>query len=209
LKCWTRSTQVTVSIRSISDRTFRADLLGIHWEQINEADLDAGLWWERLIYLFKYAYIHGANYPETEATRLAELVRECYLNADRWELYDDVVPALSLLKKSGHRQLVLSNHVSELNQLLNGLGIASFFERVFNSATTGNEKPNPAAFLQVKAAYPEVTCFVMIGDGLGADVLGAEAVGIPAILVRNPSGRTKRECSSLVGVMEEIERIPA
>ncbi|MBV9875409.1 MAG: HAD-IA family hydrolase [Verrucomicrobia bacterium] len=87
--------------------------------------------------------------------------------------------------------------------------IASFFERVFNSANTGIEKPNPAAFLQVKAAYPEIVRFVMVGDSLGSDVLGAEAVGIPAILVRNPRGRTRLECRSLLEVANEIERIHA
>ncbi len=70
---------------------------------------------------------------------------------------------------------MLSNHVPELNRLLADLGIASFFERIFNSAVTGIEKPNPAAFLSVKAAYPELVDFVMIGDSLRADVSGARS----------------------------------
>jgi putative hydrolase of the HAD superfamily len=179
------------------------------WEQVNQPGLAPGLWWERLIPIFKYAYIGGANYADAEATRLAKLVRECYLNRARWELYDDVASTFSLLKESGYRQVVLSNHVPELNQLLDGLGIASSFEWVFNSAITGLEKPNPAAFFQVKAAYPEVKWFVMIGDSLRADVSGAEAVGIPAILVRNPSGKTKRECSSLNELAVQIEELNA
>jgi putative hydrolase of the HAD superfamily len=101
--------------------------------------------------------------------------------------------------------VILSNHVPKLNRLLADLGIASFFERIFNSAVTGIEKPNPAAFLSVKAAYPELVDFVMIGDSLRADVSGAEAVGIPAVLVRGMGGEAKRECISLLEVVDIIE----
>jgi putative hydrolase of the HAD superfamily len=91
-----------------------------------------------------------------------------------------------------------------LDQLLTSLGIASFFERVFNSSLIGIEKPNPAAFLNLKAAYPEVSNFLMIGDGITADVLGAEAVGIPAVLVRNPGGRAIHECYSLLELVDQL-----
>jgi FMN phosphatase YigB (HAD superfamily) len=42
----------------------------------------------------------------------------------------------------------------------------------------------------------------MIGDNVVADVLGAEAVGIPAILVRRPDPRARLYCDSLAGVEE-------
>lgn len=175
------------------------------WERTNEPGLDPNQWWERLTPIFKSAFMVGANYPDTDATRMARLVRERYLKPARWKLYDDATPALSLLSKSGYRQVILSNHVPELQQLLSGLGIASFFEQVFNSATSGIEKPHPAAFLAVKAAYPEVSRFVMIGDSLTADVSGAETVGIPAVLVRSTGGKTKRACFSLLEVVDHVE----
>jgi putative hydrolase of the HAD superfamily len=146
----------------------------------------------------------AANFSETEATRLAQSVRECYLNQNRWKLFDDVVPVLSLFSRRGYRQVVLSNHVPELNQLLAGLGIASFLERAFSSAVTGIEKPNPAAFLSVKAAYPEVSHFTMIGDSATTDVAGAEAIGIPAVLVRGAGGKAKRECFSLLELQAQL-----
>jgi ribonucleotide monophosphatase NagD (HAD superfamily) len=46
-----------------------------------------------------------------------------------------------------------------------------------------------------------------MGDRLTSDVLGAEAVGIPTALVRNPGVRTKRECFSLLELADEIEQI--
>lgn len=59
----------------------------------------------------------------------------------------------------------------------------------FSSALTGYEKPHPQAFFQAldRLGCPETVW--MIGDNLEADVLGAQAVGIPAILVRKVDER--------------------
>ena len=40
----------------------------------------------------------------------------------------------------------------------------------------------------------------MVGDNVVADVLGAEAVGLPAVLVRRPDPRAARYADSLAGV---------
>jgi ribonucleotide monophosphatase NagD (HAD superfamily) len=40
----------------------------------------------------------------------------------------------------------------------------------------------------------------MVGDNVVADVLGAEAVGVPAILVRRPDPRAERYADTLAGV---------
>ena len=40
----------------------------------------------------------------------------------------------------------------------------------------------------------------MVGDNVVADVLGAEAVGLPAVLVRRPDPRATRYSDSLAGV---------
>ena len=55
---------------------------------------------------------------------------------------------------------------------------------IFNSAQTGYEKPHPQAFRNVLAWLPEPEAVWMIGDNYTADVLGAQAVGLPGILVR-------------------------
>ncbi len=45
----------------------------------------------------------------------------------------------------------------------------------------------------------------MVGDNPDADVLGAEAVGIPAILVRREDDRVARQVSDLFSVIKLIE----
>jgi len=42
----------------------------------------------------------------------------------------------------------------------------------------------------------------MIGDNIEADVLGAQAVGIPAILVRKTDQRAIHACTDLSAVVE-------
>ena len=54
--------------------------------------------------------------------------------------------ALSALAEAGWTHAVLSNHVPELADLIEALGLTSHFARVFNSADIGVEKPNPEAF---------------------------------------------------------------
>ena len=72
----------------------------------------------------------------------------------------------------------------ELPEIVDGVGLSGFFDAVITSAATGYEKPNRRAFeIALEAAgNPEATW--MVGDNPEADVLGAEGVGIPAILVR-------------------------
>ena len=61
---------------------------------------------------------------------------------------------------------------------------APLLAQVFNSAVIGYEKPNPGAFQTVLNALPDREAIWMIGDNIVADIQGAEAVGLPAILVR-------------------------
>ncbi len=68
---------------------------------------------------------------------------------------------------------------------------------VLNSAETGYKKPHPRAFQIVVESLPDSESFWMIGDSMRADVAGAEAVGIPAILVRRPHEDAERYCESL------------
>jgi hypothetical protein len=44
----------------------------------------------------------------------------------------------------------------------------------------------------------------MIGDSATTDVSGAEAVGIPAVLVRSAGGKARRECFSLLELREQM-----
>jgi FMN phosphatase YigB (HAD superfamily) len=81
--------------------------------------------------------------------------------------------------------VIVSNHVPELPQLVDALGLGGLVDRVFSSALTGYEKPHPQAYLHALRECGRPAARWMVGNNPLADVAGAEAVGIPAILVRS------------------------
>jgi putative hydrolase of the HAD superfamily len=118
-------------------------------------------------------------------------------------LFDDTVPTLARLSQAGWTHAILSNHVPELRQIVAGLGledlVAVAVAVVSCSAETGYEKPHAQAFAPVLNRFSPDEAW-MVGDNVVADVLGAEAVGIPAVLVRRPDPRAARYADSLFEV---------
>jgi putative hydrolase of the HAD superfamily len=98
---------------------------------------------------------------------------------------------------SGWQHVVLSNHVPELPPLLEALGLASHMGRVFNSAQTGVEKPHPQAFRNVLTALGGATQIWIVGDSVQADIAGAQAVGLRAVLVRSQHPQAVHCCETL------------
>jgi putative hydrolase of the HAD superfamily len=89
--------------------------------------------------------------------------------------------------------------VPELRQIIAGLGLDDVIAEVSCSAETGYEKPHPQSFASVLDLLRPAVAW-MIGDNVVADVLGAEAVGIPAVLVRRPDPGAARYADSLADV---------
>lgn len=121
-----------------------------------------------------------------------------------WRCFEDTVPALTLTARAGWTNAIVSNHVPELADLVAGLGLASHVDRVFTSALVGWEKPNARFFEHVLAGYGELEQAWMVGDNPVADVAGAEAVGLRAILVRTQTGRARRRARGLLEAAQMI-----
>ncbi|MFJ2744803.1 HAD family hydrolase [Streptomyces sp. NPDC087440] len=99
-------------------------------------------------------------------------------------MYPQSLEVLDQLAAAGWQHILLSNHVPELPDLLDALQVRSRFRAVFNSATTGFEKPHPEAFRLARAAASPGHRLLMIGDNGQADAAGAVRCGIDAIWVR-------------------------
>ena len=144
-------------------------------------------WWAALEPLLVGAYRH-VGVRADEAAEAAALVRETFTDPRAWSVFPDTRSALVRVRTAGRRTIVLSNHVPELPRLVRDLGLDDLIDDVLTSAATGYEKPNPAMYrlaLQRAGAAEDVW---MIGDNPVADVAGARAVGIRALLVRTPDG---------------------
>ena len=175
---------------------------GFPWhtpDQPNPAGRAADVWWEGMRPVFEEAFI-GCRVPPDQARDLSCKVRSLYTNIEEWRLFDDTVEVLEELREKGWRHAILSNHVPELPSLIDGLGLGSLIDHIVNSADTGFEKPHRGAFQAVLNALGDVTEVWMIGDNMNADVLGAEALGIRAILVRTEDPRAQRQADNLFDV---------
>jgi putative hydrolase of the HAD superfamily len=169
-------------------------------------------WWAALTPVFVRAF-RGAGFAPDAAARLADEVRTTYLNPARWRRYDDVLSTLTSLAAEGWAHVILSNHVPELPDLVEHLELAPYFSRIFNSAVLGYEKPHPEAFRCTLATIgvaadgggATVPCW-MIGDSYRADIRGAEAAGLPAILVRRFHPDAQHYAATLDGVCDILGR---
>lgn len=162
---------------------------GFPWHTPDRPHVDirsAQAWWDALYPVLARAF-EGLGFEPVQAERLAWRVRHVYPDPKRWRLFDDTLSCLRALSERGCLQVILSNHVPELPELVAHLGIGRFISRTFVSAQTGYEKPHPRAFQLVLEAYPLARRAIVVGDSPTADIAGARFIGLPAILVRSDS----------------------
>jgi putative hydrolase of the HAD superfamily len=158
------------------------------WHRPDEAHLDlceADIWWGRIVPLLAEAY-EDAGVEPARAAELAQLARDRYVDPSvGWRLFEDSLPALERLGGAGWRNVILSNHVPELEQLVGGLGLDEHVDAVLCSAVTGYEKPHPEAFAAALRFRRDGEPVWMVGDNPEADVEGARRAGLAALLVRS------------------------
>ena len=154
-------------------------------------------WWEQVNAVLARALQSGADLTPQAANSLAQAVRRIYLEPSAWQRFPDALSSLEELTQRGWRHVLLSNHVPELRQLLAGLDLTPHFACILNSAETGYEKPHPQAFQLALDACVADRPVWMIGDNFHADIIGAEWVGIPGILVHTSDPLAERQVNNL------------
>jgi putative hydrolase of the HAD superfamily len=158
----------------------------------------ADAWWAPVQELMAAAY-RTAGYDGTRAATLAAHARTTFCDPTRsWRLFDDTLPALHMLRHEGWRHVILSNHVPELPAIVEYLRLGSLVDAIVNSAETGYEKPHLEAFAIARRVAGDPEILWMVGDNPVADVAGAEAAGIPAVLVRRDGAPTLAEAAARI-----------
>jgi HAD superfamily hydrolase (TIGR01662 family) len=103
-----------------------------------------------------------------------------------WRPEEDALPTLEALRQMGYRLALISNAADDANTqaLVDKLGARRYFEFVLSSAAQGVRKPNPRIFHAALARLgaPPARA-AMVGDTLGADILGARNAGVFAIWI--------------------------
>jgi len=162
-------------------------------------------WWAALDPVF-YRALTGVGVHEALIGDMIRDFRPLYTDLSRWRLFPDTLPVLEGLSAAGWRHVMLTNHVPELPEIIDHLDLAPHITALFNSAQTGYEKPHPQAFRNVLEWAVEPDAVWMIGDNPKADVAGAEALGIPAILVRSSHPDAKYCCAELSQVQPIVQK---
>jgi putative hydrolase of the HAD superfamily len=139
------------------------------------------------------------------ARRALDSLWDAFGRPSAWRVFDDVLPTLDQLRRSGTRLGVVSNWDSRLPRLLELLDLGDYFETLAVSHIEGVEKPDAALFrraLERLDARPDQALHV--GDVKELDVVGARAAGIDGILL----DRQGREADDVVTIRDLRELPP-
>jgi putative hydrolase of the HAD superfamily len=130
-----------------------------------------------------------------------------FAQAESWQLYPEVLDTLVALQHRGLRLGIISNFDSRLFGLLEGVGLAQFFEPVMISTQVGAAKPARAIFTQ---ALTHVAHFglaphevIHVGDSYEADIIGAQGAGLTPILIDRVG--PSRQAASYVRIQNLVE----
>ncbi len=105
-----------------------------------------------------------------------------FARADTWRLYPEVLETLSALKRRGLILGVISNFDSRLLTILNGLGVAPWFEHIYISSRVGYAKPARQIFEMALARHDlSPQCALHVGDSKEKDVHGANRAGLKGV----------------------------
>jgi HAD superfamily hydrolase (TIGR01662 family) len=121
--------------------------------------------------------------PEVVAQALAAYYRA---SESLWQPVPGLHLTLQTLAAAGYRLGLISNAADAGNahRLIDAAELRPYFDPIVISAEVGLRKPNPGIFQLVLDAWglPPAQV-VMIGDTLGADILGAQLAGLRSVWV--------------------------
>ncbi|HET9852948.1 MAG TPA: HAD-IA family hydrolase [Candidatus Limnocylindrales bacterium] len=147
---------------------------------------------------------------------LLETILASHLAADAWEPYEDTIEALDLVRSHPSRAglapariAVISDFGSNLTEIMAAMGLDRFIDVLAISAVEGLAKPDPELFLETaRRAGGTPGDAVMIGDSHRADVVGARAAGMAAILL-DRNGTATNDDVPIAGDLLEAVAIAA
>ena len=160
------------------------------------------------------SYYRDHAHEATDAESLADLRRRCaellsqelgrgvdaqtMMAAIRFRPAPDARPALARLRERGLTLVCVSNWDYALPRVLDEAGLGGLLDGVVTSAAVGARKPDPAIF---RAALAVADCepaeALHVGDTPEEDIAGADAAGIPALLIDRAGGRGLRSLAEI------------
>ncbi|MGH3023436.1 MAG: HAD family hydrolase [Gaiellaceae bacterium] len=136
--------------------------------------------------------VRGMGGEGARVREVAEAITAGWLHSENFELYEDVLPVLSLLRERGLAIGLVSNTSRDLDAFV--LHFALDVDAWISSGVHGKVKPSPTIFLAVlELLGVEPGRAVMVGDSPLDDIEGARALGIRGYLIDREERFPERE----------------
>ncbi len=143
----------------------------------------------------------GVQVTKEKASEIWRHVRQVPYELARFE---DVLPAMDLLKSRGLTLGLISNINRDSRELAEDLGLTPYLDFAVTSVEVGAEKPHPPIFLAaLNKAGAQPGEAVHVGDQPSSDIEGARGVGINAVLLdRDGNHKDIHGCPHIESLME-------
>jgi HAD superfamily hydrolase (TIGR01662 family) len=164
-----------------TESVLRAELAHHDWPQSRESTAPKGGGANFFARMFQLA---GAESSLTLQEAAAH-VWQRHLEKNVWSRpLPGAADALARLHDHGMRLAVVSNSEGTVEALLRDVGMAQFFDVIVDSWHVGVTKPDARIFVHTLGHLGVVAAdAMMVGDSLRADIGGAQAVGMRAVLM--------------------------
>jgi putative hydrolase of the HAD superfamily len=164
-------------------------------------------WWKELVRrIFEPWEFHGFD------DYFAELFAY-FAEPKAWLLYPEVTETLSALERRGMILAVISNFDSRLIGILEGLGVAHWFEHIFVSSRVGYAKPDRQIFHTALARQGlKAGDALHVGDSEENDLHGANKAGLKGVLVERNGERNSNlspritSLTSILSLLDDLDQ---
>ncbi|HJW90897.1 MAG TPA: HAD family hydrolase [Anaerolineales bacterium] len=168
------------------------------------------------------AYVLGAllaehGYPQIEPSVVRSALRSMYsVSQAHWQVEQEALPILSNLHAQGYRLGLVSNAADDedVQVLVDKGGLRPVVEVIVSSAAVGIRKPSPKIFEQaLNSLGVPASRAAMIGDSLGADILGAKNAGMFSIWITRraeaPANQAHAETIHPDATIQSLSELPS
>jgi putative hydrolase of the HAD superfamily len=180
---------------------------GMPWHRADHAHPDLSTpsaWWDAVNRRYVEVF-EGLGHGSAASAGTLAVLRDDILDVSRYRVFDDVLPSLERASSAGWRNVIVSNHIPELRDLVSGLGLTRHFEAIVSSGVVGYEKPHRRLFDEALRYVRPGEEVWMIGDNCDADCRPVSALGMKAVLVRGAaSSLFEAEAADLIGALDRI-----
>ena len=164
---------------------------------------------ERLEFFGRYEQLILETSGITVSMDLAQRVWKMAMSIPKdFVPFHDSVPVLDQLRESGYQVGVITNLRRDLDELCQRVGLSPYLDFTVGSEEVGIEKPHPPIFmaaLEKVGASPEEVLHV--GDQVRADVMGAEGVGMKAVLIDRSGYTPESEGCLTISSLSELTKV--